>query len=56
VHGRYDIICPAKSAVDLHTAWPEADFHVVLAGHAASEPAIVDVLVQATDRLADRYC
>jgi len=55
VHGRYDIICPAKSAVDLHTAWPEADFHVVLAGHAASEPAIVDVLVQATDRLADRY-
>ena len=56
VHGRYDIICPAKSAVDLHTAWPEADFHIVVAGHAASEPAIVDVLVQATDRLADRYC
>ena len=56
VHGRYDIICPAKSADDLHDAWPEADFHIVLAGHAASEPAIVDVLVQATDRLADRYC
>ena len=56
VHGRYDIICPAKSACDLHAAWPEADFHIVLAGHAASEPAIVDRLVQATDRLADRYC
>jgi proline iminopeptidase len=28
---------------------------IVLAGHAASEPAIVDQLVQATDRLADRY-
>jgi proline iminopeptidase len=55
VHGRYDIICPAKSTVDLHDAWPEADFHIVVAGHAASEPAIVDVLVQATDRLADRY-
>jgi len=55
VHGRYDIICPAKSACDLHAAWPEADFHIVLAGHAASEPAIVDQLVQATDKLADRY-
>jgi len=56
VHGRYDLICPVKNATDLAAGWPEADFHVVLAGHAASEPAIVDVLVQATDRLADRYC
>lgn len=55
VHGRYDIICPVKSACDLAAEWPEADFHIVLAGHAASEPAIVDVLVQATDRLGDRY-
>lgn len=55
VHGRYDIICPVKNAFDLAAVWPEADFRVVLAGHAASEPAIVDVLVQATDRLADRY-
>lgn len=55
VHGRYDIICPAKSACDLAAAWPEADFHIVLAGHAASEPAIVDQLVRATDKLADRY-
>ena len=54
VHGRYDIICPAKSAFDLHEAWPEADFHIVLSGHAASEPAIVDKLVEATDRLAER--
>jgi proline iminopeptidase len=55
VHGRYDIICPAKSACDLAAVWPEAELHIVLAGHAASEPAIVDALVQATDRLADRY-
>lgn len=55
VHGRYDIICPVKNAYDLADQWPEAEFHVVLAGHAASEPAIVDVLVEATDRLADRY-
>ena len=55
IHGRYDIICPVKSACDLATAWPEADLHIVLAGHAASEPAIAEQLVQATDRLADRY-
>ena len=55
VHGRYDIICPMKSAWDLAKAWPQADLHVVLAGHSAADPAIVDQLVQATDRLADRY-
>ena len=55
VQGRYDIICPVKSAFDLHTAWPEAEFHVVVAGHAASEPAIVDKLIEATDRFADRF-
>jgi proline iminopeptidase len=55
VHGRYDIICPAKTAFDLHAAWPEAEFHVVVAGHAASEPAIVDKLVEATDAFADRW-
>lgn len=55
VHGRYDIICPVKTAHDLAKAWPEADFHIVLAGHSAADPAIVDVLVKATDALADRY-
>jgi proline iminopeptidase len=53
--GRYDIICPVKSALDLAKVWPEADFHIVLAGHSAADPAIVDILVGATDALADRY-
>ena len=55
VHGRYDIICPVKTALDLHAAWPEAELRIVLAGHSAADPAIVDALVQATDKLADRY-
>jgi proline iminopeptidase len=51
VQGRYDVVCPAKSAWDLHRAWPEADLRIVLdAGHAASEPGIVHELVSATDR------
>jgi proline iminopeptidase len=56
VHGRYDIICPAVSAWDLAQAWPEATLHFVLAGHSATDPAIVDRLIEATDALADRYC
>lgn len=55
VHGRYDIICPMRNAWDLSQAWPQAALHVVLAGHSAADPAIVDQLVQATDKLADRH-
>ena len=51
VQGRYDVVCPAKSAWDLHRAWPEADLRMVTeAGHAASEPGIVHELIRATDR------
>ena len=51
VQGRYDVVCPAKSAWDLHRAWPEADLKIVPdAGHAASEPGIVNELIGATDR------
>jgi proline iminopeptidase len=54
VQGRYDIICPPRSAWDLAQAWPEAQLEMVLAGHSAAEPAIVDALVRATDAFADR--
>ena len=51
VQGRYDVVCPAKSAWDLHKVWPEADLRIVPdAGHAASEVGIIHELVSATDR------
>jgi proline iminopeptidase len=51
VQGRYDVVCPIKSAWDLHRAWPEADFRVVPdAGHSVTEPGIIHELVSATDR------
>ena len=51
VQGRYDVVCPLRSAWDLHRAWPEADLHIVQdAGHSAFEPGIVHELVEATDR------
>lgn len=55
VQGRYDVVCPMKSAWELHQAWPEAQFVVVSdAGHAASESGTLAALVDATQRLADR--
>lgn len=54
VHGRYDMPCPMRYAWALHQAWPEANFHPIEgAGHAYSEPGILDALIRETDRLAD---
>lgn len=51
VQGRYDVVCPMRSAWDLHVAWPEASLQIVPdAGHTASEPGVVHELISATDR------
>ena len=51
IQGRYDVVCPARSAWDLHKAWPEADLRIVPdAGHSAFEAGITSELVAATDR------
>ena len=53
VQGRYDVVCPPRSAWDLKQAWPEARLHIVPdAGHASSEPGTIDALIQATDALS----
>ncbi len=53
VQGRYDVVCPATTAWDLHRAWPEADFRMVPnAGHSAFDPANSQQLVAATDQFA----
>jgi proline iminopeptidase len=49
IHGRYDVVCPVDNAYSLSTVWPRAELQVIAdAGHAASEPGIVDALVSAT--------
>lgn len=51
VQGRFDVVTPMDAAWRLKTAWPEARFEVVWdAGHASTEPGIVDALVRATDQ------
>ncbi len=53
IQGRYDVATPAKTAWDLHKAWPDAEFHLVDdAGHAFNEPGILAQLLTTTDRFA----
>lgn len=53
VQGRYDVATPAKTAWDLHQAWPQAEFRLVAdAGHAFNEPGILAELLAATDWFA----
>jgi proline iminopeptidase len=55
VHGRYDMPCPARYAWLLHKAWPGAEFHLIEgAGHAYSEPGILDRLIRSTDKFAGK--
>jgi proline iminopeptidase len=54
IHGRYDIVCPLQQSWELKQAWPDIDLQVLpLAGHAAGEPAMIDALVTATNKLAE---
>ncbi|RYZ08250.1 MAG: prolyl aminopeptidase [Myxococcales bacterium] len=55
VQGRYDVVCPLRSAWELSKAYPEAELRIVPdAGHSAFEPGIVHELISATDRFASR--
>ena len=48
--GRFDVVTPISGAWALHRAWPEAKLDIVGdAGHASSEPGIIDSLVRGTD-------
>ena len=50
VQGRFDVVTPMDSAWSLHRAWPEASFEIVWdAGHASTEPGVIDGLVRATN-------
>lgn len=54
VQGRLDMCTPARTAFDLAARLPDAEFVVVPdAGHAFTEPGILDALIRATDRFAD---
>lgn len=55
VQGRYDLLCPPISAVQLHRACPGSRLIMVDdAGHSATEPGIRSVLVSLMDEIAAR--
>ncbi|HEV7417132.1 MAG TPA: prolyl aminopeptidase [Tianweitania sediminis] len=55
IHGRYDMPCPLRTAWNLHKAWPGSKLHIIEgAGHAYSEPGILDQLIRATDLYAGK--
>jgi proline iminopeptidase len=52
VQGRYDVLCPAVSAWELHEAWPDSTLEIVQdAGHSAWEPGITKGLVRACEAM-----
>ena len=55
VQGRYDLLCPPISALELHGAWPRSRLVIVEdAGHSAMEPGIRAALIDAMDEIAAR--
>lgn len=51
VQGRYDMICPLRTAFELAAAWPSARLTVIPdAGHSALEPGVRRALVAAVER------
>ena len=54
VQGRYDLVCPIRSADDLARLWPEARYTVIPdAGHSAMEPGTRAALVQGMERFKE---
>ncbi len=50
VQGRFDVVTPMESAWKLKAVWPEATFDLVWdAGHASTEPGVIDALIRASD-------
>ncbi len=51
VQGRYDMVCPPKSAWELSRAMPHAELHIIQdAGHSAMEVGITSALIAATEK------
>lgn len=55
VQGRHDCCTPPRAAWALKKAWPEVELNIVPdGGHLYNEPGILDGLIRATDKFADR--
>ncbi len=56
VHGRYDMVCPAKNAWELHQAWPGSKLHFIPdSGHSVMEKGVTDKVIQATEEIKNIF-
>lgn len=56
IQGRYDVVCPIKSAWDLHKKLPKSKLIIIPdSGHSGSEPGIIDAIVRSTDEFKSFY-
>ncbi|CDZ98400.1 proline iminopeptidase [Phaffia rhodozyma] len=54
VNGRYDVVCPPRTAYDLKKAFPELELTIIPdAGHSARETATMHKLCEFADRFKD---
>ena len=50
VQGRYDVICPTRSAWDLHKAVPHSELRIVPDGaHSPMDEGMADALVEGSE-------
>ena len=55
IHGRQDLLCPIEAGMKLHQALPHAEYIVLPnAGHIAQGSEMIDALVSATDKFAEK--
>ncbi len=53
VQGRYDLLCPPRAAYALAQRWKDARLQIVpAAGHAMTEPGVLEAMKRAVDSLA----
>ncbi len=55
IHGRYDLVCPMEAGLSLYQTLPDAEYIVLPnSGHIAQGEEMIDALVTATDKIADK--
>jgi proline iminopeptidase len=55
IHGRNDLVCPVEAGMKLHLSLPDAEYIILPnAGHVAQGEEMIDALVSATDKFAEK--
>lgn len=56
IQGRYDVVCPPRSAYELAARWRDAALTFISdAGHSATEPGIARALIMATEKYKQHF-